>query len=146
MGGRMSRAVGSTQSNQVGHGQWMIEHGSDVHQGGDGPLMRATLQERIPMMELLVAHGANVNAEWHGEYPIIYSACEAVDPVALKWLLEHGANPNCDSLTRPYADTALDYRDRILRPLAGAARLYRHPGRRRLPHEVSGPGAGRASR
>lgn len=89
--------------------RWMIENGSDVHQGGDGPLMRAALQERIPMMDLLVAHGANVNAEWHGGYPIIYSACEAVDPVALKWLLEHGANPNCDTLTRPYADTALDY-------------------------------------
>jgi ankyrin repeat protein len=71
--------------------------------------MRATLQERIPMMELLVAHGANVNAEWHGDYPIIYSACEAVDPVALKWLLEHGANPNCDTLKRTYPDTALDY-------------------------------------
>jgi hypothetical protein len=36
-----------------------------------------TLQERIPMMDLLVAYGANVNAEWHGDYPIIYSACEA---------------------------------------------------------------------
>src|SRR5882724_1011036 len=33
---------------------WMIEHGSDVHQGGDGPLMRAALRgDRIPMMELL---------------------------------------------------------------------------------------------
>jgi ankyrin repeat protein len=60
------------------------------------------------MMELLVAYGADVNAEWHGEYPIIYSACEAVDPVALKWLLEHGANPNCDNLKRKYRDTALD--------------------------------------
>ena len=89
--------------------RWMIEHGSNVHQGGDGPLMRAALQERIPMMDLLVAHGANVNAEWHGEYPIIYSACEAIDPVALKWLLDHGARPNCDNLTRTYPDTALDY-------------------------------------
>lgn len=90
--------------------QWMIENGSDVHQGGDGPLMRAALQgRRIPMMELLVAHGANVNAEWHGEYPIVYAACEAVDPVALEWLLEHGANPNCDNLKRKYRDTALDY-------------------------------------
>ncbi len=89
--------------------KWMIDNGSDVHQGGDGPLMRAVLQERIPMMELLVAHGANVNAEWHGEYPIIYAACEAIDPVALKWLLEHGANPNCDNLTRTYPGTALDY-------------------------------------
>ena len=34
--------------------EWMIDHGSDVHQGGDGPLMRATLGDRIPMMELLV--------------------------------------------------------------------------------------------
>src|SRR5689334_11358287 len=23
--------------------RWMLEHGSDVHQGGDGPLMRAAL-------------------------------------------------------------------------------------------------------
>lgn len=88
---------------------WMIEHGSNVHQGGDAPLMRAALQERIPMMELLVAHGADVNAEWHGRYPVIYSPCEAVNPLALKWLLDHGANPNCDNLTQPYADTALDY-------------------------------------
>src|SRR5690348_4659452 len=39
--------------------QWMIEHGSDVHQGSDGPLMRAALRgERIPMMELLISYGA----------------------------------------------------------------------------------------
>ena len=96
-------------STRLAIAEWMIENGSDVHQGGDGPLMRAALQERIPMMELLVAHGANVNAEWHGEYPIVYAACEAVDPVALKWLLDHGAHPNCDNLTRNYRDTALDY-------------------------------------
>ena len=45
--------------------QGMIDNGSDVHQGGDGPLMRAALRDdRIPMMELLVRNGANVNAEW----------------------------------------------------------------------------------
>src|SRR5258708_3809290 len=33
--------------------EWMIANGSDVHQGGDGPLMRAALNAyRIPMMEL----------------------------------------------------------------------------------------------
>ena len=37
---------------------WMLKHGSDVHQGGDGPLRRAALNGyRIPMMELLVSHG-----------------------------------------------------------------------------------------
>jgi ankyrin repeat protein len=78
--------------------RWMIENGSDVHQGGDGPLMRAALDDmRIPMMELLVALGANVNALWNGTYPIICAPCETLAPRALRWLLEHGADPNVAS-------------------------------------------------
>ena len=94
---------------------WMLEHGSDVHQGGDGPLMRAALNGyRIPMMELLVSHGADVNALWHGHFPIIFAPCESLDPAALKWLLDHGANPNCRDHgykmgAHPYPGTALDY-------------------------------------
>ena len=88
--------------------QWMIENGSDVHQGGDGPLMRAALRgERVPMMELLVAHGADVNAEWNGDFPILFAPCESANPVALQWLLQHGADPNCPKPGR--RDTALDY-------------------------------------
>jgi ankyrin repeat protein len=92
--------------------QWMIDHGSDVHQGGDGPLMRAALVgHRIPMMELLVANGADVNAHWNGHFPIIFAPCETVDAGALRWLLDHGADPmpfrNED--VRPDRQTALDY-------------------------------------
>ncbi|MDX2037771.1 MAG: ankyrin repeat domain-containing protein [Isosphaeraceae bacterium] len=73
--------------------RWMIENGSDVHQGGDGPLMRAALDDsRIPMMELLVAHGADVNAVWGGHYPVVLGPCETFAPRALKWLLDHGAD------------------------------------------------------
>jgi ankyrin repeat protein len=90
--------------------QWMIDNGSDVHQGGDGPLMRAALAGyRIPMMELLVRNGADVNAEWNGYFPIIFAPCETVEPVALKWLLDHAANPNCAREGRKYPDSALDY-------------------------------------
>jgi hypothetical protein len=69
--------------------QWMIENGSDLHQGGDGPLMRAALAGmRIPMMELLVAHVANANALWNGSYPIICVPCEtraAIAYLRLNW-------------------------------------------------------------
>lgn len=104
--------------------EWMITHGSDVQQGGDGPLMRAALNAyRIPMMELLVSHGADVNALWHGHFPIIFAPCESLDPAALKWLLEHGANPNCrdhgyEMSGHPYPGTALDYL------IAGYARSF----------------------
>src|SRR5258705_2451669 len=95
--------------------EWMLAHGSDVHQGGDGPVMRAALNGyRIPMMGLLVLHGADVNALWHGHFPIIFAPCESLDPAALKWLLDHGANPNCrdhgyEISGHPYPGTALDY-------------------------------------
>src|SRR5438094_4696380 len=95
--------------------EWMLAHGSDVHQGGDGPLMRAALNEyRIPMMKLLVSHGADVNALWHGHFPIIFAPCESMDPAALKWLLDHGANPNCrdprqSAAGDSFPGTALDY-------------------------------------
>jgi ankyrin repeat protein len=75
--------------------RWMIENGSDVHQGGDGPLMRAALDDmRIPMMELLVRYGADVNAHWKGSYPIVLAPCETLAPQSLQWLLSHGADPN----------------------------------------------------
>lgn len=90
--------------------EWMIDNGSDVHQGGDGPLMRAALNgDRVPMMALLVAKGADVNAVWNGSFPIIFAPCETVDPVALKWMLDHGANPNGAGPGRELSGTALDY-------------------------------------
>jgi ankyrin repeat protein len=96
--------------------KWMIENGSDVHQGGDGPLGRAALNsDRVAMMELLVAHGADVNAGWHGNFPILFGPCESLDPESLRWLLDHGADPNCgmpeDWISKGLAfpGTALDY-------------------------------------
>jgi ankyrin repeat protein len=78
--------------------------------------MRASLNgARTSMMELLVKHGANVNAAWHGFYPVIFAPCETLDPIALDWLLQHGADPDCgeasdwQSTGRSYPGTALDF-------------------------------------
>lgn len=66
------------------------------------------------MIELLVSHGADVNALWHGSFPIIFAPCEALAPAALRWLLDHGADPNCRDhgyaiSGHAYPGTALDY-------------------------------------
>ena len=78
--------------------RWMLKNGSDVHQGGDGPLMRAALNDmRVPMLDLLFEFGADVNAQWGGYYPIICAPCEGLAPRCLRWLLDHGADPTIPS-------------------------------------------------
>jgi ankyrin repeat protein len=105
----------SPSRERLAMAEWMLSHGSDVHQGGDAPLMRAALNGyRIPMMDLLVSHGADVNAQWHGHFPVIFAPCESVDPDALGWLLDHGADPNCrdprhSAAGELFPGTALDY-------------------------------------
>jgi ankyrin repeat protein len=101
---------------RLGIVEWLIRSGSDVHEGGDVPLMRASLNgSRTSMMHLLVRFGADVNAAWHGSYPIIFAPCETLDPTAIEWLLQHGADPNCrdkatwQSKDMSHPGTALDY-------------------------------------
>ena len=114
VGCRMPCALEAPESREASHG------GMDDHAWvgraprDDGPLMRAALNAyRIPMMGLLVSRGADVNALWHGHFPIIFAPCESLDPAALKWLLDHGANPNCrdygyETGGHAYPGTALD--------------------------------------
>ncbi|HEX4487312.1 MAG TPA: ankyrin repeat domain-containing protein [Terriglobales bacterium] len=97
---------GPPSSIRLAMAEWMVDHGSDVHQGGDGPLMRAALGDRIQMMELLISRGADVNALWNGDYPILFGACETMNPPSLNSLLEYGADPNCRRLGK---GTALDF-------------------------------------
>lgn len=110
------RGMESPSEARLGIVEWLISSGSDVHEGGDAPLMRASLNgSRTSMMDLLVRFGADVNAAWHGSYPIIFAPCETLDPTALEWLLQHGADPNCrdeatwQSKDMPHPGTALDY-------------------------------------
>lgn len=71
------------------------------------PLMRVAQPGRIPMMELLVRHGADVNGLCWGWFPVLFTPCENLEPEPLRWLLEHGADPNRGNPKAP--GTALDY-------------------------------------
>jgi len=132
--------------SRVQHG-WRWRHGcshtgSDVHQGGDGPLMRAALNGyRIPMMDLLVSHGADVNARWHGHF-------RSSLPPANRWTptLSNGcsiAAPIRTVATMAIRSAAIIswYRSRLPHWVVRAfratiERLHRHPARRRCHHQV----------
>lgn len=73
----------------------------------DVPLQAIAQPGRIPMMEMLVRHGADVNGLCWGWFPVLFTPCENLEPEPLRWLLEHGADPNRGSLREP--GTALDY-------------------------------------
>jgi hypothetical protein len=63
---------------------------------------------RTPMMELLLRYGADVNELCMGWFPVLFYPCENLEPEPLKWLLDHGADPNRGILHEPQ-NTALDY-------------------------------------
>ena len=71
------------------------------------PLQAAAQPGNIPMMELLVRHGADVNGLRWGWFPALFTPCENLEPEPLKWLLDHGADPNRGNPRA--AATALDY-------------------------------------
>lgn len=73
----------------------------------DAALM-PTAPGRIPMMELLVRYGADVNGLCWGWFPVLFTPCENLEPEPLQWLLDHGADPNRGTPRDP-ATAALDY-------------------------------------
>ncbi|MCE9591806.1 MAG: ankyrin repeat domain-containing protein [Planctomycetes bacterium] len=73
----------------------LLEAGADPREDGNLPMARASLNARnIPVLELLVAHGADVNAQAYNWGPIITHPCESLNVAGIRWLLEHGADPN----------------------------------------------------
>jgi hypothetical protein len=74
----------------------------------DVPLQALAQPGCIPIMDLLVRHGADVNAMAAGCFPVLFTPCENLQPEPLQWLLDHGADPNRGH-PRFAAATALDY-------------------------------------
>jgi len=70
-------------------------------------LMCASQPGQSAKMEFLVHAGADVNGLCWGWYPVLFCPCENLQPEPLKWLLDHGADPNC--ARSGTGRTALDY-------------------------------------
>lgn len=89
--------------------EWMLANGADVHQDGENALKSALSRDRLPMLKLLIAHGANLDARMGGWFPMLFYPIENLDPVVLQVMLDHGANPNCPRPDGGESETALDY-------------------------------------
>jgi hypothetical protein len=74
----------------------------------DVPLQALAQPGGIPIMDLLVRYGADVNGMLGGCFPVLFTPCENLEPEPLQWLLAHGADPNRGH-PRFAAATALDY-------------------------------------
>lgn len=74
----------------------LLDHGADPNSGNDSwllPLAAATSNRDLAMMEVLVAHGAEVNVPHDRASPLELAAMEKrMDLV--DWLLERGADPS----------------------------------------------------
>lgn len=69
--------------------QSLIEAGCEVNDTDSNPFSFTTLE----IMELLHSNGGIVECSAQGYHPI-QAACEELDTGKLRWLLDHGANPN----------------------------------------------------
>jgi hypothetical protein len=135
VGCRMSRSMGITESGETRHGR--VDDRTRVRRApGRRRAADASRPQWIshPMMELLVARGADVNAAWHGTFPHHLCPLRVLDPDALKWLLDHGANPNCRDPGD--ASQAIPIQARLsitssppTRAPTTTERLHRHPSR-----------------
>ncbi|MEO0515364.1 MAG: hypothetical protein AAF086_08755 [Planctomycetota bacterium] len=82
----------------------------------DLALARATHQH-LDIAEVLVEHGADVNGEYGGNYgPILLAPCESTNVEGIRFLLEHGADPNAD----PERATKYGHHNTPMRMLLGS--------------------------
>jgi ankyrin repeat protein len=84
--------------------RWLLEHGADPNlvwsEPGDAPLHIAAERWDVPMIELIVQHGADIDRrrpDGRGAYAI--AALHGNQPVA-EWLLAHGAKDALSPLER----------------------------------------------
>jgi ankyrin repeat protein len=81
-------------TRQLPLAEMLLENGADPNDGVTLPI--AAGGGDLAALELLHAYGANVNQPWatDGASPL-YSICHWADtPVGIRWLLEHGADPD----------------------------------------------------
>ena len=85
----------ASQMGRTGIVRLLLEAGADLHAEGNLAIARAALSDaNIPIMEMFLARGMDVNCVVYNWGPLLTYPAETQAPKMLKWLLEHGADPN----------------------------------------------------
>lgn len=72
---------------------YAVKNGADINQHDGEPLIEAIKAKDLPMVQALVALGANVNQQQHGQWGIpLAEAAKTGDVEILTYLLDHGAD------------------------------------------------------
>jgi hypothetical protein len=92
--------------NQLDIAELLIARGAEVNRPGWSPLHYAASKGNIAMMRLLLDQSAYIDAESpEGNTPLMMAAHYSKSPLAVKLLLEEGADP---TLTNKNGNTALE--------------------------------------
>ena len=110
--------------NQVAIVRLLIAGGADPE---DDALSRAATQGNLPVMEELLTHGVDPATHYGGG--TIMGPCESLNPDGLRFLLEHGADPNYRDRDGSALDMVLDtyqheHREECLELLVQAGANY----------------------
>ena len=105
--------------------RWLLEHGADPNlawaQSGDAPLHIAAQRWDVPMIELLVGHGADIHQRRSdGRTAHTIAALQGNEEIAL-WLLRHGAKDELTPLEHFISACTSGKRERAV------AMLAKHP-------------------
>ncbi len=83
------------QRGKVELARLLLDRGADLHEDGNLPIARACLRDsNLPVVQLLVERGADVNCNVYNWGALILYPAECLAPSVLKFLLEKGADPN----------------------------------------------------
>lgn len=123
--------LGWAKPENIAGVRWLLEHGADPNlawaESGDAPLHVAAERWDVPMVELLVSHGADVHQRRSdGRTAHSLAALHGNDKIAA-WLLHHGAKDELSPLERFISACASGDRPRA------AFMLGEHPS---LPDEL----------
>ncbi|MBL0388203.1 ankyrin repeat domain-containing protein [Tumebacillus sp. ITR2] len=95
-----------------------LELGADPNytklDNGDTPLIGSALLMRLHVVELLLANGANINAQDNDGYSALIMAVSKQDLDMTKLLLDHGADPSLKSKEGTALDLARQFKNQPL--------------------------------